>query len=221
MYLGLTHPKRKIFTFAELYLPRLGYAKRAHLMNAMVPGLAGGKMSSSDPNSKIDFLDPPAAVKRKINSAFCEEGNIAENGVLAFLKAVLIPVSELRLERRRGATVLEEGLGDQRPFIADDAPGGTVFTVTRDAKFGGSSHYASFEEIEKEFAERRLHPKDLKAAVLEAILRLLDPIRQSFEENEEWKEVEKLAYPDPNAKKDEGKKKKVSAGYRSLRNHQD
>lgn len=40
--------QRKIFTFAELYLPRLGYAKRAHLMNAMVPGLTGGKMSSSD-----------------------------------------------------------------------------------------------------------------------------------------------------------------------------
>ena len=39
--------QRKIFTFAEAYLPKLGYAKRAHLMNAMVPGLAGGKMSSA------------------------------------------------------------------------------------------------------------------------------------------------------------------------------
>ena len=76
--------QRKIFTFAELYLPRLGYAKRAHLMNKMVPGLTGGKMSSSEPNSKIDFLDPPDVVKRKIKSAFCEEGNVAENGVLAF-----------------------------------------------------------------------------------------------------------------------------------------
>ena len=43
--------QRKIFTFAELYLPRLGYAKRAHLMSPMVPGLGGGKMSSSDPDS--------------------------------------------------------------------------------------------------------------------------------------------------------------------------
>ena len=52
-------------------------------MNAMVPGLSGGKMSSSDPNSKIDFLDPPEVVRRKIKAAFCEEGNTAENGVLA------------------------------------------------------------------------------------------------------------------------------------------
>lgn len=30
------------------YLPSLGYAKRAHLMNPMVPGLTGAKMSSSE-----------------------------------------------------------------------------------------------------------------------------------------------------------------------------
>ncbi|EEB99298.1 hypothetical protein MPER_01047, partial [Moniliophthora perniciosa FA553] len=82
---------RKIFTFAELYLPRLGYAKRAHLMNAMVPGLAGGKMSSSDPNSKIDFLDPPEVVKKKIKLAFCEEGNVQENGILSFAEGCPIP----------------------------------------------------------------------------------------------------------------------------------
>jgi tyrosyl-tRNA synthetase len=200
--------QRKIFTFAELYLPRLGYAKRAHLMNAMVPGLAGGKMSSSDPNSKIDFLDPPELVKKKIKLAFCEEGNVTENGVLAFVKAVLIPISQLRIERIKGSTVLEAGLGDQRPFVSDDAPEGTVFTVVRPEKYGGSLHYKSFEELEKDFAEKNVHPGDLKAAVTEAINRLLDPIRKAFEENEEWKAVEKLAYPDPNANK-EVKKKKV------------
>jgi len=35
--------QRKIFTYAEKYLPQLGYAKRAHLMNPMVPGLQGTK----------------------------------------------------------------------------------------------------------------------------------------------------------------------------------
>lgn len=33
--------QRKIFTFAEKYMPQLGYKKRIHLMNSMVPGLAG------------------------------------------------------------------------------------------------------------------------------------------------------------------------------------
>ena len=70
----------------------------------MVPGLGGGKMSSSDPDSKIDFLDTPADVKRKIKRAFCEEGNVEENGVLSFVQMVLIPISQLRIERMHGET---------------------------------------------------------------------------------------------------------------------
>jgi tyrosyl-tRNA synthetase len=54
-----------------------------------VPGLAGGKMSSSEEDSKIDLLDTPAAVKKKLKKAFCEPGNVTDNGVLAFVKHVL------------------------------------------------------------------------------------------------------------------------------------
>jgi tyrosyl-tRNA synthetase len=34
--------QRKIFTLAAENLPKIGYKERAHLMNPMVPGLAGG-----------------------------------------------------------------------------------------------------------------------------------------------------------------------------------
>ncbi|KAI6144313.1 tyrosine tRNA ligase [Pisolithus tinctorius] len=201
--------QRKIFTFAELYLPRLGYSKRAHLMNPMVPGLMGGKMSSSDPDSKIDFLDPPEVVKRKIRKAFCEEGNVSENGLLAFLEAVLIPVSQLRLERLRGegGFDVQEGVGLYKPFVADDAPEGTVFTITRE-KGGGPSHYKSYEELKDDFAAKKIHPGDLKASVRDAIISLLGPIQATFLENEECKQAERLAYPDPNAKPETKKKKK-------------
>lgn len=40
--------QRKLFTAAKEWLPKLGYKERAHLMNPMVPGLQGGKMSSSE-----------------------------------------------------------------------------------------------------------------------------------------------------------------------------
>ncbi|KAF5313823.1 hypothetical protein D9619_013034 [Psilocybe cf. subviscida] len=196
--------QRKIFTFAEQYLPKLGYAKRAHLMNEMVPGLAGGKMSASDPNSKIDFLDTPEAVRKKLKSAFCEEGKVEGNGVLAFVKAVLIPVNQLRLSRSPGE---EQGLGDQRPLVGAGAPEGTVFSVEREEKFGGSSHYKTYAEVEADFESLKLHPKDLKTSVADCINRLLDPVRKAYEESEEWQKVAALAYPDPNAKPDKKKKK--------------
>ncbi|KAJ6654290.1 hypothetical protein lerEdw1_007211 [Lerista edwardsae] len=84
--------QRKIFTFAEKYLPSVGYAKRIHLMNPMVPGLTGSKMSSSEEESKIDLLDSKEDVKKKLRKAFCEPGNVESNGVLAFLRHVLFPL---------------------------------------------------------------------------------------------------------------------------------
>ena len=218
--------QRKIFTFAELYLPRLGYAKRAHLMNAMVPGLAGGKMSSSDPDSKIDFLDPPDAIRRKINKAFCEEGNIADNGVLSFVEAVLIPISELRLERAASKAANADGPDpngggsaeesaveeEQEPFVSEGAPTGTVFSVSRDEKYGGPMHFSTYDALKEAFEKRDVHPKDLKGAVADALVSLLAPIRKRFEENKEWQKVTELAYPSPVPEK---KKKKVRVSSRN------
>ncbi|KAG9076745.1 hypothetical protein FS749_011429 [Ceratobasidium sp. UAMH 11750] len=182
--------QRKIFTFAELYLPKLGYRKRAHLMNTMVPGLTGGKMSSSDANSKIDFLDPPATIRKKIRSAFCEEGVVEGNGVLAFVKAVLMRVVEGRVARGIPLSQIQ-------PLVASDAPEGTLFTVSRKSEYGGPVHFSSGKQLDDAFTAKEVHPGDLKAAVADAVVSLLEPIQKAFEANEEWKVKEKLAYPPP------------------------
>lgn len=57
-----------------------------------MPGLTGTKMSSSEEDSKIDLLDSAAQVKKKLKKAFCEPGNIVDNGILSFCKHVLFPL---------------------------------------------------------------------------------------------------------------------------------
>ena len=173
-------------------------------MNAMLGSLVGGKMSSSDPpHTKIMFLDDPETVRSKISGAFCEEGNIEKNGILPTLKEILIPISELWLEN---ITAKSDGnptkgnslTGDRRPFSSKDAPEGTLFTVNPGAKdIGDCKHYQSYEQIEQDFAQKKLHPESLKAAVAEALNQLLAPIRQAYDTNEEWRAVDKKAYPDP------------------------
>ena len=69
-----------------------------------VPGLTGSKMSSSDEDSKIDLLDSPAQVKKKLKKAFCEPGNVEDNGVLSFCKHVLFP---LRVRDGTGSVNME------------------------------------------------------------------------------------------------------------------
>ncbi|CAH8577336.1 unnamed protein product [Heterobilharzia americana] len=90
--------QRKIFMLAEKYLPHLGHKKRVHLMNPMVPGLTGAKMSSSEADSKIDLLDQPDVVSSKLSSSVCPPNMTAEqgNGVLAFLKYVVFPLVPVR-----------------------------------------------------------------------------------------------------------------------------
>lgn len=159
--------QRKIFTFAEKYLPSLGYEKRIHLMNPMVPGLTGDKMSSSVEDSKIDLLDEPNVIKKKLKKAFCAPGDVANNGVLAFCKHAIFPMLH-----------------------------GQPFVINRAEKNGGPIIYANIEEVESAFASENLHPGDLKLGVENFINGLLEPIRKKFQEPH-LKELLVKAYPPP------------------------
>jgi tyrosyl-tRNA synthetase len=169
--------QRKIFTLSEACLPQLGYAKRLHLMNPMVPGLSGAKMSSSEASSKIDLLDSPDSIKDKLKKAFCPEKVVEENGVLSFVKMVLFAV----------------------------AGAGKGFTIRRDEKFGGNTEYATYEELEAAYVKGDVFPLDLKNSVAIALNELLAPIRQAFSSKEMQALVER-AYPKPKAAEAKGPK---------------
>lgn len=77
-------------------------------MNPLVPSLAAGKMSSSDPNSKIDLLDTPETVARKVKKANAPPKQVEDNGLLAFVEYVLLPASSL-LDGERVFKVEKDG----------------------------------------------------------------------------------------------------------------
>jgi len=137
-------------------------------MNPMVPGLQGTKMSSSDEDSKIDLLDTAASLKKKLKKAFCEPGNITDNGILSFCKYVIIPV----------------------------ALKGEKFVVQRSAEHGGDVSFSTYEELETAFAKEEIHPGDLKASVERYMNDLLDPVRRKFE-TPDMKKLINSAYPPP------------------------
>jgi tyrosyl-tRNA synthetase len=149
--------QRKIFVLARENLPKIGYNPRVELMNPMVPGLIGKKMSASDEKSKIDLLDDEKIVKQKLNDADCVSGD-SNNGVMAFCKYVLMVVKEDKKEK---------------------------FIIQRPEKFGGNLAYNNYEELEKDFKTKKLHPLDLKNAVSKEISILLKPIQQKKKELEE------------------------------------
>ena len=86
--------QRKILALAREVLPKLGYKSRVEVMTPMLPGLTGGKMSSSEEKSKIDLLDEREVVIKKMTDAYCPAGIVEENGVLAFVQYVIMVLKE-------------------------------------------------------------------------------------------------------------------------------
>jgi len=49
--------------------------------------------------------------------------------------------------------------------------------------------FESYEDLERAFAEGKLHPLDLKAATARKLNEILDPIRKSIERKSEYVEL--------------------------------
>ncbi|EMC95949.1 hypothetical protein BAUCODRAFT_509803 [Baudoinia panamericana UAMH 10762] len=181
--------QRKIFTLAVESLPRIGFRKRAHLMNPLIPGLQeGGKMSSSDPDSKIDLIEPADIVRKKLKKAFCPPKQVEGNGVLSFVEYVLLPASALK---NNGTPRFVVDRRDAEPLV-----------------------YDSIERMRKDYEADVLSPQSLKPAVTEALLAILKPIREEYESSKEWQEVELRAYPPPpQAAKKEKKVKNLGSRF--------
>jgi len=154
--------QRKILVYAREFLPKIGYKPRIELMNPMIRGLVGEKMSSSIKSTKIDLMDNEDTVKKSINKADCVEGD-ANNGIMALLKYLVFVLKEDKKEK---------------------------FIVKRDKKFGGNKEYSNYEEVEKDFIQKKLHPMDLKNSITEEINNLL----KNFRENKELQKLHELAY---------------------------
>ncbi len=140
--------QRKILMFARENLPKLMYHARTEVMNPMILGLIGKKMSASIPKTKIDLTDTEQEIKEKINSAECVAGD-PDNGVMAFLKYVIMVIKEDKKE----------------PFV-----------VERPAKYGKTIDFIDYKSIEDSFRKKELHPADLKNAVAKEIIKLLRKI---------------------------------------------
>lgn len=121
----------------------------------MVLALDGSsKMSKSNPDNAIFMDDKPYEVKRKINAAFCEEGNIEKNPLLDWCKHIIMPLV-------------------------------THFIKPVNQKWNEPEIiYKNYEILEKDFAEKKLHPKSLKDGMIIHINELLKPIQENLKNNE-------------------------------------
>ena len=87
----------------------------------------------------------------------------------------------------------EEGLVEGNPVL--EIARQIVFheydsiSIERPEKFGGNVTYNSFAELETDFAQKKLHPGDLKNTVGEYMVKIIAPIRDKTSLSDELFEL--------------------------------
>jgi tyrosyl-tRNA synthetase len=109
------------------------------------------KMSKSVPGSAIYLHDSPEEIRKKINDAFCPAKIVEFNPLLDWAKHLIFTKEKVLLK------------------------------IDRPEKFGGNIDYDSYQKLESDFSEGKLHPLDLKKGMAEYLVELLEPARKKFE----------------------------------------
>ena len=112
-------------------------------------GLDGNKMSSSLRNY-IAVDEPEESVERKLMSAFCPPKIAEGNPILQIFKHTIFPSPEQSGE----------------------------VTIERSEKYGGKVSYESYENLELDYVQGKLHPSDLKANAVRSLNEVLEPVRK-------------------------------------------
>lgn len=152
--------QRKIHMLARDNLPKLGFEPVICIHTPLLIGLDGDKMSSSSGNY-IAVDESAASVEKKLMSAFCPPGIAAGNPVLQIYKHTIFPS-------------LAPGDNDE------EAPVTVTVTIERSDKYGGEICYDSYEKLEDEYVQGKLHPSDLKINAVKYLNRVLEPIRKGL-----------------------------------------
>ena len=166
--------QRKVNMLAREYCDSIGRKlKPVILSHHMLYGLAKGqaKMSKSNPDSAIFLEDPEEEVERKMGIAYCP--TVAE-------------ASEVTDEE--SMSLVEDALKnpclDYVQYIVMNQP---------DARFKTAlKTYTVYEDIRDDFLKGVLSEQELKKGIAQAVNKLLQPVRDHFENDPEAKRVLEL-----------------------------
>lgn len=152
--------QRKIHMLAREVFPKMGWRVPVSVHQSLLPGLGGpgGSAAGGGAAAKMSKSSPGSGI--------------------------FIHDSDEEIRKKVSRAWCEAGTvgGNALLAIARDIVirGGAELRIERPAKFGGDVSYASYAELEADYAARSLHPSDLKAGVAEALVAVVGPVRDSL-----------------------------------------
>jgi tyrosyl-tRNA synthetase len=156
--------QRKVNMLAREVGPKLGYWKPVVVSHHMLMGLG------QPPKSGLSGAE--RAIELKMSKSKPET-------------AIFMTDSEEDIKRKINKAYCPEGIVKENPvleycrYIIFEKR--KVLKIERPEKWGGNVEFDSYSALEREFAERKLHPMDLKQAVARELNELIEPVRKKLE----------------------------------------
>ncbi len=182
MEIDLAHAgtdQRNVHIVAREAASELGYEKPVGLHAHLLQGLLAPTLVTS-PETGKEEMDMEAAKMSKSKPD----------------SAIFMHDSPEEIKRKINAAYAPEGVVEFNPILdwvkhlIYYTP--TTFIINRPEKWGGNLEYTSYDDLEKDYATKNLHPQDLKMAVAEWIIKKLEPVRIYFEQPARKAALEKL-----------------------------
>lgn len=162
--------QRKVNMLAREVGPQLGYWKPVVISHHMLMGLGKPTSESED---KVKRTIELKMSKSKPDSSI-------------FMTDTLEDIT-----RKINKAYAPEGVTEENPILEyckyilfekfDE------IVIERPEKFGGTVEIKTYQELERQYRDRSIHPMDLKQSVIAYLDKLIQPVREHFENNLEAK----------------------------------
>ena len=162
--------QRKVHVLAREIAPKLGFKTPVCLHSPLLPGLQEEAIEGVfDEDVSID-----RSIKKKMSKSIekgavyvnDEPDSVREKYRQAFCPPKLVD----------GNPVIEHAKMVVFPHLGK-------LEVERSAKYGGDVTLETMSELDERYRAGELHPLDLKSAVAESVIKILQPVREYFKQN--------------------------------------
>ena len=164
--------QRKVNMLAREIFPKIGYKKPIAVHHHMILGLQFKNVEG------MNAIDKKIALKMSKSNPD---------------SAIFMTDSEEDIFRKFKKAYCPEGIAELNPVL--EYAKYFVFEVfdkiliKRPEKFGGDLEVSSYEELEKLFIDKKIHPLDLKNSIAYYINEIIKPVREHFLKDERAKEL--------------------------------
>lgn len=162
--------QRKIHMLVREIFPKLGWKVPVVVHHHLLPGLSEPVNVHLDKNA-----DEDAEISSKMSKSKPSSG-------------ILIHDDEKAIRDKISKAFCPVGVAGSNPILElvryivfhqfDE------FVIERPAKYGGSTTYSKYRDVERDFVEKKIHPMDLKSAAATYVNTIIEPVQRHFKGRE-------------------------------------